>query len=174
MTGAALTGIAASGCLGWWRNPETPEGVNVETLHRGTNAVDDDEVRREFDMRSAHDAHVELIMDDQSGEQRLHLDEDTAQFLQETDFDEAYVLVVIAGLWPGRFTLSLNRLERVDSGFHLVIESEEPSGDIPVDESLHSLLIRITDEQDGIPQRVELTMDGEDVEPMEPEVHGDE
>ncbi len=76
-----------------------------------------------------------------------------ASFLDDTDFDESFVVVVQYGRQSATW-LELDRIERTDEGLDVVVGIGEPSGGYGDDLAIHSLLLRITDRRAGVPDRV--------------------
>ena len=55
--------------------------------------------------------------------------------------------------------LTLDEISRTANGLHLAVSIDSPSSG-PDDEVVHSLLVRITDEQAGVPAEVTADVEG--------------
>jgi hypothetical protein len=155
----ALGGVTVfgglSGCssVSGWRlhTSQTPAGMTVETEHWGDGHVDSKGRERPFAIAvtSASEA-----IDAVSTLRTNREDTNPIEFIEETDFDGSYLILVE---WMGASSgasLELEHIERRDYGLHVEAKVVEPDGVAPSDVSTHSLFIRVTDQRGDAPERV--------------------
>lgn len=80
-------------------------------------------------------------------------DPDPRAFVEQTDFEQSYLILIEWGHSSSSDSLILKRIERRDPGLHVTAKVYRP-GNGASDISAHSLFIRVTDEQDGPPQEM--------------------
>jgi hypothetical protein len=159
----ALGGITVfgglSGCSsvsGWGlHTPQTPDGMTVETEHWGDGHVDSKGRERPsaIAVTSASEA-TDAVLTLRTNRE----DYDPIDFIEETDFASWYLILVE---WMGASSgasLELEHIKRRDYGLHVEAKVVEPDGVAPSDVSVHSLFIRVTDEQGDAPERVTVTV----------------
>ena len=82
------------------------------------------------------------------------------EFVGETDFADSYLIVVQTGM-QSEPDLALEAISRTDDGLHLDVTVEHPFWrGVNDDLTMHSLLIRVTDELDTTPESVSVDIDG--------------
>lgn len=101
----------------------------------------------------------ELIADETAAENRIEGDESVVEFVEETDFEKSYLLVVQNVMQSARW-LELDRITRTDSGLDVAVNTASPDEPYGDDATVHSLAIRVTDERQGVPDTIEVTIDG--------------
>lgn len=136
--------------------PQTPEGMTVETESWGDGLLYPKGRDRPFAVvvtsASAATDEVGLLRTNRE-------DYDPIEFIEETDFDTSYLILVE---WMGASSsasLELSRIERRDYGLHVEAEVVEPHGTTTDDISAHSLFIRVPDEREDAPEQVTIHVD---------------
>jgi len=87
-------------------------------------------------------------------------EDEVVEFVDETDFDQSYLIVVVAGAWPSGYWLELGTVERIEDGLRVSVATASPDEPVGDDAAVHSLAIRVTDEQSDVPDRIEVTING--------------
>ena len=80
-------------------------------------------------------------------------DPDPITFIEQTNFNDSYLVLVD---WWGSSSsddLVLDRIERRENGVHVAAKVIEPCGPSTSDMSAHSLFIRVTDKQENPPEQ---------------------
>lgn len=85
-------------------------------------------------------------------------DGSVAPFVANTDFDDSPFIVVQNGM-QSKMELELDGVSHRDDGLHLDISIDSPQGG-PDDLLIHSLLIRITDEDGDVRKKVSTDIEG--------------
>lgn len=163
LTGVAMGSVSVAGCLGAGESPALPDGMTVETHHRvGSHLVDDG-----LDPSGERPHSYQTIITDRptarermrDGDGNENEDEIT-EFVAETEFDRSYLIIVVARSWSSQHWLEVQEIERTEDGIHVSItsDSDEPTVD---DAAVHSIAIRITDEESEEPDAVAVSIDGE-------------
>lgn len=161
----ALSGLSVfpslSGCAvgrGWCSKrrdvfsdaPETPAGITVETASWSMDLVAPRGGDRPYTVvaTSLTEAKEAVIFP------RTRLEDlDPRTFIEQTNFDNSYLISVE---WMGASStdeLSLSRIERRERGVHLTAEVIEPCGASTGDISVHSLFVRVRDERAEAPEQ---------------------
>ena len=148
---AGIGGVASiSGCANQinqaLRSPETPAGMTVETASwpSGFITTDDREWPYAVVVTSRDQAADNLAIGETA------YDNDPSAFVDQTDFDQSYLILIEYAPASGTDSLELKRIERRDHGIHVTAKVYEPNGSDDV--TTHSLFIRVTDETDDPPQ----------------------
>ncbi|USZ72475.1 hypothetical protein [Natronosalvus halobius] len=165
LTGVAMGSVSVAGCLGAGESLDLPDGMTVETHHRvGSHLIDDG-----LEPSGERPHSYQTILTDRSAAQERMRDgnrdenedeNETMEFVAETDFDRSYLVVVVARSWSSQHWLEVREIERTEAGIHvsIVTESDDPTVD---DAAVHSIAIRITDEEGDEPDVVAVSIDGE-------------
>ena len=158
---ATVGGIAlstAAGCLG--EEQTVPDGLTVDTRHW----VDDILEEGIWYQRQEGDASVDrfhvLLEDETAAQNQTAGDDDVMEFIEETDFTESY-LVVVQNMMQSARWLELQQIERTEDGINIAVETASPDEPYGDDAAVHSLLIRVTDEQAGTPAELRVAIDNE-------------
>ena len=152
--GIVLSTIA--GCIG---EEQTPEGIIVDTRHWVADVLEEGiwyaHQEREGSVNRSHD----LIEDESAAQNKITQDEEVWEFVEETDFEDSYHIIVQNMMQSARW-LELDRIERMERGLDIAVETASPDEPYGDDAAPHSLAIRVTDEQAGIPDELQVTVDG--------------
>ncbi|UTF52520.1 hypothetical protein [Natronosalvus rutilus] len=175
LAGVAMGSVSVAGCLGARESPTLPDGMTVETHHRvGSHLVDDG-----LEPSGERPHSYQTILTDRStarermrgedgdgNESEGEAEDEIMEFVAETDFDRSYLVVVVVRSWSSQHWLEVREIERTEDGIHVSIasDSDEPTVD---DAVVHSIAIRITDEEDDEPDAVAVTIDGESMRTAE-------
>lgn len=152
--------LVSTGCLDILResdsepdknDPNTPENMKVETLYPGEDVVDPDQASRPgFD----GEPQSILIGDNEKADDLIESsDEAVGSFVRDTDFESSYVLVIRRGM-RSRPDLELAAVDRGGGDLHVKLRVTQPEGDNVADHVTQSILLRITDEQDALPESI--------------------
>lgn len=152
--------ITGSGYLWWMRDhsPTLPDEMEANTLHLEQDVVSED-TTYDRNLTGWKDEFYTIIADADTAFSDLANSNVVSEFLDETDFDEAYVLLV-QNIMQSEMELVLKEIDRTDDGVYVDIKINPPRGGGPDDQIVHSLLIRITDELRGIPESATVNIDG--------------
>ncbi|MFC4406965.1 hypothetical protein [Haloarchaeobius iranensis] len=136
-------------------SPSLPPGLSVTTEHVVWDVLPDSRDRRErlYDGGTVH----RLFTERENATRAISAPNLPASFLDETDFDESFVVVVQYGRQSATW-LELDRIERTDDGLDIVARVAEPSGGYGDDLAIHSLLLRVTDPAGGVPESLRATV----------------
>lgn len=162
---SALTGL--SGCAvgrGWCskkralfsNSPDTPAGMAVETKNWGDGLIDPRGRDYPFAVVVTSAAAAK---DDVARLRTNREDYDPETFIDQTNFDDSYLILI---QWFGSSSsddLELSRIERRENGVHVTAEVIEPCGASTGDMSGHSLFVRVTDERAEAPERATVHVD---------------
>lgn len=131
------------------QSPETPAGMTVETASWSAGFVRDGDHELPYGVvaTSRDDAANNLSIGETA------YDTDPREFVDQTDFDQSYLILIEAAPGSSTDSLILKRIERRDHGLHVTAKFYRP-GNGANDVSVHSLFIRVTDEKDGPPQEM--------------------
>lgn len=145
------------GCLGSENHPHLPDGMSVETHHTVGSHLTEDTIGPSGERGRTYET---VITDRETAQDRMKNTEEITNFIQETDFDQSYLVLVDAAAWPSGKWLELAEIERTDNGLQIVIVVASPDEPVGDDAAVHSLAIRITDEQSGPSENVDATVGG--------------
>lgn len=139
-------------------SPSLPAGVSVSAEHAVWDVLPESRERQQriYDGESVH----RLFTDRRTAAESISSDHVPESFLDGTDFDESFVVVVQYGTSSGLY-LELDSIERTDDGLALTVDVEAPPSDsgYPDDLAIHSLLLRITDSRAAVPGSLSVTVD---------------
>ncbi len=157
----ALGGLgigAAGGYFGWrWYSPSRPDGMEVETQHFERDVLSENS-SRESDFLEWKEEYQTTVTDRDAARRELIDSDPVTSFLNNTDFDESYLLVVQNGM-QSEMELVLDGVSRQGDTLHLNVTITSPQGG-PDDLLIHSLLIRVIDEERGVPEDVSVDIEG--------------
>ncbi|MCH7661582.1 MAG: hypothetical protein IH933_13730 [Euryarchaeota archaeon] len=165
---ATFTPIGIAGCASFGGNLNTPDGMEIEVYYTGNPIEDTEEAERELDPETIPTSYQTVLANRSDAEDRLLHEDELGEFIQETDFGESYLLVVVAGWFPTGTDLELTSIDRVSSDLRVSLETEEPDGDVPMDLSPLSAVIRVTDDESGLPEDVFMTVDNDETNLFRP------
>lgn len=166
--------LGFSGCSsvvdGHTEDTTLPDGMAVETAHWSDRILTFHR-RAPPDVYENPDAPEKLVnpypavfVDRTRAKNRLQSpDQDSIEeaiaFVEATDFERSYVIVIDWGYSSSSDTLSLDRIEHTEhDGLHVHTRLEQPDTRLS-DGSLHSLAIRVTDTAVPYPAEVSATVD---------------
>ena len=157
----ALGGLgigAASGYFGWhYHSLSIPDGMEVETQHFERDVLSENSSRESDFLKWRHE--YQTILTDRDAARRELIDSDSVtSFLDDTGFDDSYLIVVQNGM-QSEMELVLDGISRQGENLQLNVTINSPQGG-PDDLLTHSLLIRIIDEDGGVPERVSVDIEG--------------
>lgn len=136
--------------------PESPAGMTVETASWSMDLVAPRGGDRPYTVVATSRTEANETVVFPRGELE---DLDPRTFIEQTNFDNSYLILVE---WMGTSSsdkLSLSRIERQEQGVHLTAEVIEPCGARAGDISVHSLFVRVSDERTEAPERVTVHVD---------------
>ena len=157
----ALGGLgigAAGGYFGWHYRPlSIPDGMEVETQHFERDMLSENSSRESDFLEWKHE--YQTIITERDAACRELIDSDSVTpFLDNTSFDESYLIIVQNGM-QSEMELVLDGISRQGESLHLNVTINSPQGG-PDDLLTHSLLVRIIDEERGVPERVSVDIEG--------------
>jgi len=131
--------------------------MEVETQHFERDVLSENSSRESDFLEWKHE--YQTIVTDRDAARRELIDSDSVtSFLDNTGFDESYLIVVQNGM-QSEMELVLDGISRQAESLHLNVTINSPQGG-PDDLLTHSLLIRIIDEKRGVPERVSVDIEG--------------
>lgn len=149
----------AGGYIGWrwYHSPSIPDGMRVKTKHLEMDVLTDNSSR---DSRSlGWREEYQTVINSEKHANKETIDYNTVtSFLNNTDFDESYLIIVQNGM-QSEMELVLNAISRQEDGIHIDISIDSPRSGTD-DLLTHSLLIRITDKDEEIPENVSVDIKG--------------
>lgn len=148
---------SVAGCLG---GEQIPERMGVDTRHWVSDILEDGIWHQRQERDESISRYHELIEDETAARNRIDGTEDVNEFVKETDFTESYLIVVQNIMQSARW-LKLQQIERTGHGLDIAVVTASPDETYGDDAAVHSLAIRVTDEQAGAPGGVHVTVDGE-------------
>ncbi len=149
---------AVGGVLGWrwFQSPSLPDGMRVETWHHEADALSDSAASERGPLGPEEQFHV--VLPDRATATDTLKESVAGAALDETDFETSYLLVVQTGM-QSKMELVLQRISRRADGLDVAVSVDSPDGG-PDDLRAHSLLVRITDNNSGIPETVTIDITG--------------
>ena len=148
---------AVAGCLDWRRS--TPDEVEVETRHWVADILEEGIWYQRREHEESIDGFHELIEDEMAAQRQISGDEDVREFVEGIDFTESYLIVVQNMMQSARW-LELQGIQRTDGGLDVRVATASPDEQYGDDAAVHSLAIRVTDEQVGPPAELHVTIVG--------------
>ena len=131
--------------------------MEVETRHFERDVLSENSSRESDFLKWRHE--YQTVVTDRDAARRELIDSDSVtSFLDDTGFDDSYLIVVQNGMQSG-MELVLDGISRQGENLQLNITINSPQGG-PDDLLTHSLLIRIIDEDGGVPERVSVDIEG--------------
>ncbi|MFP8953976.1 hypothetical protein ACLI4Z_13565 [Natrialbaceae archaeon A-arb3/5] len=166
-----LFALGSAGCLDRVRgpDPDLPDGMSVETVHqtRGT-VLERNDPFGAIPSDETPDSFQTSISDAAAAVDRLTRDDEIDALVRETAFEESYLLVVATGYWQSSYELVVTAITRTGAGLDVAIDAESPFiGPGEDDSTLHVLVLRVTDEQAGLPDVVNVAVDNEETRTTE-------
>lgn len=121
--------------------PNVPASMTVKTHYPNDDVVD----RDQYEFLGPEETAIHILDDRETANESIEPPTaSVTSFIEETVFNESYLLVVRRGM-ESRPDLKLAAIERRDNGLHLKITIVPPKGDTESDLVNQSLLIRVTD-----------------------------
>ena len=140
----------------------TPPEMSIDSHHwNGIVLEDNRRVAEEIDWRDTPNAYRTIITDSADADERLERRDELDEFVRETDFEESYLLIIVAGYWSSDYELAVNEVSRTETGLNVSLETVAPTGGQVDDEAPYSVVLRVKDERDVIPDEVTVQVDGE-------------
>jgi hypothetical protein len=133
-------------------HPHLPDGMAVETHHWVGSHLIEDRIGPSGESGRTYET---VIADRTTAQDRLKNEGEIEKFIQETDFDQSYLGVVVAAAWPSGKWLELAEIERTADGLQIVTAVASPDNPVGDDAAVHSMAIRITDEQNDVPESID-------------------
>lgn len=132
--------------------------MTVETHYRvGSHLVDDG-----IGPSGERPRSYQTVLTTRSAARARTIDADeVVAFVEGTDFEESFLVVVVAGAWPSGYRLELQDVGRIQDGVRVSVAVDSPAGPVGDDAAVHSLALRITDEERRVPDAVVVEVAGE-------------
>ena len=155
----AAGGLAVLGTGGylysWLSHSRTiPDGMTVETLYVTQGVF----TEQQYEIPGVRETESLLISDERATQELFVESEPIQQFVSETDFEQSYV-VVVDHRRSSSWDLYLDTIERIspdELSVTAVAQNWPPEQDD--DLGVHVLLVRITDEEQPVPDTVTTTV----------------
>jgi len=158
----SLCGLGAcsvSGCAGQDSQP-TYGARGVDTRFFDDDVLTASAQRPADALREPRDEYHAIVDDETAAETTLVDDSSSTSFIDGTNFDRSY-LVVVQNMMPHGLALRLDDIARQGDVVHLDISvASQPSGYDVLEVS--SLLVRVTDEDERTPDEASVTISGYD------------
>lgn len=143
--------LGLAGCLDLFAADRTPDGMTAVALHWVGCILDDGCIRPAGPRPRSQQT---VITDRATADRRLVDRDDLNGVVDGTEFERAYLLVIVAAAWPSGMWLELQRIERIDTGLRVSVVVQSPDEPVGDDASVHSLVVRIIDEAVGVPDHI--------------------
>jgi len=158
----ALGGVgigAGGGYIGWrwYSSPSIPDGMRVESQHFEKDIVSENS-SRDTEFLEWQEEYRTVLSEREAVNREIIDDVSITPFLDDTDFEDSYLIVVQNGM-QSEMELVLDAISRRRYGLHLDVSIESPRSG-PDDLLTHSLLIRVTDKDEGVPEKVSVDIEG--------------
>jgi len=160
--GSTVMAVGIGGCLGLGNDKETvpspsiPEGMTVETLYDKRDFIRDTPSLRGGPIEAYEVVEV-LIRDSETAKESFVGYEELDTFVERTGFTDSYLLLIQYATRPAE-DLHLDSIEQHNNGMQVTIYVEDnPGGDAL---ATHSLLLRITEPVNEIPESVAIDLEG--------------
>lgn len=131
------------------QSPVIPAGMTVETASWSVGGIKNDD--REWPYAVVVTSRDEAA--DNIAYPERTFDNGPRAFVDQTDFEQSYLILVGNVYASGTDSLILKRIERRAQGLYVTAKVYRP-GNGSNDVTGHSLFIRVTDEKDGPPQDI--------------------
>lgn len=143
--------IGLAGCLDRFVADRTPNGLTAVSFHR-VGCILKDRCLSPSGPRPR--SHQTVITDRAAADRRLVDRDHLPELVDATDFERAYLLVIVVAAWPSGMWLELQAIDRLDDGLRVSVVVQSPDEPVGDDASLHSMLVRVIDEASGVPDRI--------------------
>ncbi|ELY32593.1 hypothetical protein C500_03679 [Natrialba magadii ATCC 43099] len=129
----------------------------VETVHVERDVLAANASRDGEPLAWKEEYHT-IIEDPETADSELADIGSVTEFIDNTTFDDSYIVIVQNGMQSDP-DLVLDAISRLENGLNIEISIDAPrmGGD---DLITHSLLIRITDLEDGVPETITVDIEG--------------
>jgi len=131
--------------------------MEVATQHFERDVLSEDS-SRESDFLEWKEEYQTIVAERDAARRELIDSDSVTSFLNDTDFDESYLIVVQNGM-QSQMELVLDGISRQEDSLHLNVTINSPQGG-PDDLLTHSLLIRVIDEAGGVSEGVSVDIEG--------------
>ncbi|ELY42351.1 hypothetical protein C495_15142 [Natronorubrum sulfidifaciens JCM 14089] len=132
--------------------------MNIETLHVERD-VSANNFSREGESLAWKEEYHTVIEDVDTADRELEDIGSVTKFIDETNFNDSYMVIVQNGV-QSEPDLVLDTIKRIENGLKIEISIDYPWFGVNDDLITHSLLIRITDSKDGVPETVTVDIEG--------------
>ena len=137
--------------------PSIPENMTVSQLYDDSNFINNQYNNSEDRGFEFQEEDWKIFDHESMANEALVEKEEVNEFIEETGFNISYLLLVRNGMQSAP-DLTLQAIERSGDGLLIIISiTDNPGGD---DLTIHSLLIRITDQESGVPEEILLEING--------------
>ncbi|WP_255171410.1 hypothetical protein [Natrononativus amylolyticus] len=143
--------------------PSVPESMTVETEHWPKDILEKGLWYQQREQEEPPSNYYTVIADKKAVGKKIAEDVDAEEFTSETDFDQSYLLVVQNMMQSARW-LELQRINQREEGVDVDVVTESPDEDYADDATVHSLLIRVSDQTEGVPTELNVTIDSNPVD----------
>lgn len=160
LTGVVTTlPIGLAGCLTLFSADRTPDGMTA-VYHHSVGCILEAGCLSPAGPRPRSQQSV--FTDQAAADRRLVDRDDLNGFVDGTEFERAYLLGIVVAAWPSGMWLELQNIDRIDDGLRVSVVVQSPDEPVGDDASLHSILVRIIDEEAELPDRIEIQVNQQD------------
>jgi|APHM01.1.fsa_nt_gi hypothetical protein len=152
--GVSVTGGAFA--WRWFQSSSLPDGMTVDSWHYEADVLADSAAEDRGPLGPEEQFYT-VLADREAAEQTLNTDVTGA--LTETEFTQSYLLVVQTGM-QSELSLELDGISRTENGLDVSVSVTSPGNGGPDDLRVHSLLVRVTDAETGVPAEIGLDISG--------------
>ena len=143
--------IGLAGCLDLFAADRTPDDMTAVALHWVGCIVEDGCLDPSGPRPRSQQT---VITDRETADRRLVDRDDLHGIVDGTDFERAYLLAIVVAAWPSGMWLELQHIDRIDGGLRVALVVQSPDEPVGDDASVHSMLLRIIDDEVGVPDRI--------------------
>jgi hypothetical protein len=110
-----------------------------------------------------------ILTDRSTAERRLRTGETLSELIDEPDFDRASLLAIVVAAGPSEVWLGHQDIARLDNGLRVSVVVQSPDDPVGDDASVHSLLVRLIDEQLGVSDRIVIAVNQQETGTVTPQ-----
>ncbi|WMT10261.1 hypothetical protein NP511_22425 (plasmid) [Natrinema thermotolerans] len=160
LTGSGIGLVAGGGYFGWkwYQSPSVPKNISVKTLYSERDILTQQSTRESESLAAREEFHTLIETQDVASREFISTNS-VADFITATDFSESYLVLIQNGM-QSQPDLVLDSIRRLEDGLQFDVTIDAPIFGVDDDLITHSLLVRITDRQENIPEVIEVDING--------------
>ncbi|QCC57179.1 hypothetical protein DVR14_00065 (plasmid) [Natrinema thermotolerans] len=132
--------------------------MSVKTLYSERDILTQQSTRESESLAAREEFHTLIETQDVASREFISTNS-VADFITATDFSESYLVLIQNGM-QSQPDLVLDSIRRLEDGLQFDVTIDAPIFGVDDDLITHSLLVRITDRQENIPEVIEVDING--------------